>query len=190
MAPPGRLVSLAVIIAMNGPPMTRLRCAILDDYLNLALTIADWSKVSDRVDVTVFNEPFASAEAAASALQDFEIICAMRERTPFPRTLFAALPKLKLLITSGMRNAALDLEAAKDHQVVPCGTQWGRDPTAPLTMGLILELTRNIGARMRGCTPANVYRNSSAWRSKAGRSVWSASASSAPRFRGLPKRSA
>jgi D-3-phosphoglycerate dehydrogenase len=63
------------------------------------------------------------------------------------------LPKLKLLITSGMRNAALDLEAAKDHQVVLCGTQFGRDPTAPLAMGLILELTRNIGrenARMHG----------------------------------------
>src|ERR1700710_125681 len=125
--------------------MTRLRCAILDDYLNLSLDIADWSKVSDRVDVTVFNQPFASEQAAASALKDFEIICAMRERTPFPRTLFAALPKLKLFITSGMRNAALDLEAAKEHKVVLCGTQWGRDPTAPLTMGLILELTRNIG---------------------------------------------
>src|SRR6266478_4451073 len=125
--------------------MTRMRCAILDDYLNLALRVADWSKVRDRVDVTDFNEPFASQEAAAGALKDFEIICAMRERTPFPRALFAALPKLKLLITSGMRNAALDLEAAKDHQVVLCGTQWGRDPTAPLTMGLILELTRNIG---------------------------------------------
>src|SRR5258707_9506763 len=126
-------------------PMTRRRCAILDDYLNLALRVADWSKVRDRVDVTVFNEPFASPEAAADALKDFEIICAMRERTPFPRTLFAELPKLKLLITSGMRNAALDLEAAKEHRVVLCGTQWGRDPTAPLTMGLILELTRNIG---------------------------------------------
>jgi phosphoglycerate dehydrogenase-like enzyme len=125
--------------------MTRLRCAILDDYLNLALAVADWSKVSDRVDITVFNEPFASPEAAASALKDFEIICAMRERTPFPRTLFAALPKLKLLVTSGMRNAAIDFEAAKDHNVVLCGTQFGRDPTAPLTMGLILELTRNIG---------------------------------------------
>jgi phosphoglycerate dehydrogenase-like enzyme len=125
--------------------MTRLRCAILDDYLNLALGIADWSKVGDRVDVTVFNQPFASPEAAASALRDFEIICAMRERTPFPRMLFAALPKLKLLITSGMRNAAIDMEAAKDHKVVLCGTQFGRDPTAPLTMGLILELTRNIG---------------------------------------------
>src|ERR1700694_3581611 len=125
--------------------MTRLRCAILDDYLNLALRVADWSKISDRVDVRVFNAPFASPEAAASALKDFEIICAMRERTPFPRAMFAALPKLKLLITSGMRNTALDLEAAKDHNVVLCGTQWGRDPTAPLTMGLILELTRNIG---------------------------------------------
>jgi D-3-phosphoglycerate dehydrogenase len=125
--------------------MTRLRCAILDDYMNLTLQMADWSKISDRVDVTVFNEPFASTEAAAGALGDFEIICAMRERTPFPRALFAALPKLKLLITSGMRNAAIDMEAAKEHQVVLCGTQWGRDPTAALTMGMILELTRNIG---------------------------------------------
>jgi phosphoglycerate dehydrogenase-like enzyme len=125
--------------------MTRLRCAILDDYLDLALEITDWSKVKDRVDIAVFNQPFASPEAAASALKDFEIICAMRERTAFPRPLFAALPKLKLLITSGMRNAAIDMEAAKDHNVVLCGTQWARDPTAPLTMGLILELTRNIG---------------------------------------------
>src|SRR3954451_23317127 len=125
--------------------MTRLRCAILDDYINVSQTVADWSKVADRVDVTVFNQPFATTEAAASALKDFEIICAMRERTPFPRALFSALPNLKLLITSGMRNAAIDMEAAKERNVVLCGTQWGRDPTAPLTMGLILELTRNIG---------------------------------------------
>ncbi|MGB8401724.1 D-2-hydroxyacid dehydrogenase family protein [Bradyrhizobium sp.] len=140
--------------------MTRLRCAILDDYLNLALTVADWSKVSDRVDITVFNQPFSSSEAAAIALRDFEIVCAMRERTPFPRMLFAMLPKLKLLITSGMRNAAIDMEAAKDHQVVLCGTQWGRDPTAPLTMGLILELTRNIGrenARMHAGEPLQKF---------------------------------
>src|SRR5471030_1258196 len=141
-------------------PMTRLRCAILDDYLNLALGIADWSKVGDRVDVTVFNEPFASAEAAARALKDFEIICAMRERTPFPRALFAALPRLKLLITSGMRNAAIDMEAAKDHGVALCGTQFGRDPTAPLAMGLMLELTRNIGrenARMHAGEPLQKF---------------------------------
>jgi phosphoglycerate dehydrogenase-like enzyme len=125
--------------------MTRLRCAILDDYLNLSLKVADWSKVEDRVDITVFRDPFASPQAAASALQEFEIICAMRERTPFPRTMFDALPKLKLLITSGLRNNSIDMAAAKDKQVVVCGTHWPRDPTAPLTMGLILELTRNIG---------------------------------------------
>jgi D-3-phosphoglycerate dehydrogenase len=125
--------------------MTRLRCAILDDYLNLSLKLADWSRVEDRVDITVFNQPFASSEAAVSALKDFEIICAMRERTPFPRAMFDQLPKLKLLITSGMRNASIDMAAAKDKQVVVCGTQWSKDPTAPLTMGMILELTRNIG---------------------------------------------
>lgn len=125
--------------------MTRLRCAILDDYLNLALDVADWAKISDRADVTVFNHHFPSEEAAASALKDFEIVCAMRERTPFPRALFAELPKLKLLLTSGMRNAAIDMEAAKERGVVVCGTQWSQDPTAALTMGLILELTRGIG---------------------------------------------
>ena len=125
--------------------MTRLRCAILDDYLNLALDVADWGKISDRVDVTVFNHHFPSQEAAASTLKDFEIVCAMRERTPFSRALFAELPKLKLLLTSGMRNAAIDMEAAKERGVVICGTQYGQDPTATLTMGLILELTRGIG---------------------------------------------
>jgi phosphoglycerate dehydrogenase-like enzyme len=136
--------------------MTRLRCAILDDYLNLALSVADWSKVKDRVDLTVFNQPFTSPDAAADALKDFEIICAMRERTPFPRAMFARLPNLKLLITSGLRNNSIDMEAAKEKQVVLCGTHWPRDPTAPLTMGLILELTRNIGresARMHAGEP-------------------------------------
>src|SRR5256885_16756614 len=140
--------------------MTRLHCAILDDYFNLALSSADWSKVTDRIDITVFNQPFAGSEAAAGALKDFEIICAIRERTPFPRAMLASLPNLKLLITSGMRNAAIDMEAAKDHKVTLCGTQWGRDPTAPLTMGLILELTRNIGrenARMHAGEPLRKF---------------------------------
>ncbi len=133
--------------------MTRLRCAILDDYLDLALKVADWSNISDRIDTTVFREPFASPEATVSALADFEIICAMRERTALPRAVIEALPKLKLLITSGMRNAAIDMEAAKERTVVVCGTQYGRDPTAALTMGLILELTRNIG-RENACMHA------------------------------------
>jgi phosphoglycerate dehydrogenase-like enzyme len=140
--------------------MTRLRCAILDDYFDITLKLADWSKIADRVDVTAFNQPFASSEAAASALKDFEIICVMRERTPFPRSLLAALPKLKLLITSGMRNASIDSEAAKEQGVVFCGTQWNRDPTSALTMGLILELTRSIGrenARMHAGEPLQKF---------------------------------
>jgi D-3-phosphoglycerate dehydrogenase len=140
--------------------MTRLRCAILDDYFNLALNVADWSKISDRVDVTVFAHPFASEQAAAGALGDFEIICAMRERTAFPNSLFEALPKLKLLLTSGMRNAAIDMEAAKARNVVVCGTQYSRDPTSALTFGLILELTRGIGhenARMHAGEPWQTF---------------------------------
>jgi phosphoglycerate dehydrogenase-like enzyme len=136
--------------------MTRLRCAILDDYFDIATKIADWPRIADRVEVTAFTEPFPSTEAAASALKDFEIICAMRERTAFPRQLIEALPKLKLLITSGLKNAAFDMEAAKERGIVVCGTQWKQDPTAPLTMGLILELTRGIGrenARMHAGEP-------------------------------------
>ena len=140
--------------------MTRLRCAILDDYFNVALTITDWSSVSDRLDVTVFKEPFASPEATARALADFEIICAMRERTAFPRSVLTALPKLKLLLTSGPKNAAIDMEAAKERGIVVCGTVAGGNPTAALTLGLILELTRGIGrenARMHAGEPLQKF---------------------------------
>ncbi|WP_257169451.1 D-2-hydroxyacid dehydrogenase family protein [Bradyrhizobium sp. SRS-191] len=136
--------------------MTRLRCAILDDYYDTALSLADWPRLADKVDVTAFTHPFATEDATAAALADIDVVCAMRERTPFPRTLIERLPKLKLLITSGMRNAAIDMEAAKARGIVVCGTQYGRDPTAPLTMGLILELTRKIGqenARMHAGLP-------------------------------------
>ena len=92
--------------------MTRLRCAILDDYFNLALSVADWSKLSDRIAVTVFNQPFASQDAAARALADFEIICAMRERTPFPRALFDALNADGLGLDTLSMGMSADLEAA------------------------------------------------------------------------------
>jgi D-3-phosphoglycerate dehydrogenase len=136
-----------------------LRCAILDDYQNVALQIADWSPLSDKVEVTVFNAPFADAAAAIAALQDFEIVCAMRERTPFPAAVLAALPKLKLLLTSGGRNASFDLEAAKARGIVVCGTGAVGNPTAGLAIGLMLELTRKIGfenARMKAGQPWQV----------------------------------
>ena len=122
-----------------------LRCAILDDYQNVALKFADWSSLKDQIDITVFDKPFASQDEAVRALQDFEIVCAMRERTPFPREMLTALPKLKLLLTSGMRNASFDLEAAKERGVTVCGTGGVGNATAGLTIGLMLELTRKIG---------------------------------------------
>src|ERR1700749_1005189 len=99
-----------------------LRCAILDDYQNVALKLADWTPIRDRVDLTVFDKPFANSAEAIKALQDFEIVCAMRERTPFGRDVLSALPKLKLLMTSGMRDASFDLETAKARGVTVCGT--------------------------------------------------------------------
>ncbi|MCO5130868.1 MAG: D-2-hydroxyacid dehydrogenase family protein [Xanthobacteraceae bacterium] len=125
--------------------MTRLRCAILDDYQNVALKLADWPRIAERVDVTVFDRPFTDAAEAIAALQDFEIVCAMRERTPFRADTLNALPRLKLLLTSGMRNAAIDLAAATARGVTVCGTAAMGGPTASLAIGLMLELTRHIG---------------------------------------------
>jgi len=134
----------------------RLRCAILDDYQNVALKLADWSRVTEKADITVFNKPFASTAEAITALQEFEIICAMRERTPFSKDVLGALPKLKLLVTSGMRNAAIDLPAATERGIVVSGTDNPGKPTAGLAIGLMLELTRKIGfenARMKAGEP-------------------------------------
>jgi phosphoglycerate dehydrogenase-like enzyme len=113
------------------------RIAILDDYQNVALEMADWS----WLDVTVFNEPLTNP---AEQLKNFQIICIMRERTPFTRNLFEQLPFLKLLVTTGKKNAAIDLDAARDHNVLVCGTNSPGHATAELTWGLILSLTRNI----------------------------------------------
>jgi D-3-phosphoglycerate dehydrogenase len=129
-----------------------LRCAILDDYQNVALKLADWTPIRDRVDLTVFDKPFADSAEAIKALQDFDIVCAMRERTPFGRDVLSALPKLKLLLTSGARNASFDLETAKARNITVCGTGTVGHPTAGLAIGLMLELTRKIGfenARMK-----------------------------------------
>lgn len=122
-----------------------LRCAILDDYQNVALNMADWSALKGKADITVFNEHLGEAANVISALKDFDIVCAMRERTPFRRETVEALPKLKLLLTSGQRNASFDMDALKERGVVVCGTGGFGNPTAALAIGLMLELTRRIG---------------------------------------------
>ena len=121
------------------------RCAILDDYQNIALNMADWSPVKGELDIKVFNEPFSDSDAVIKALQGFPIVCAMRERTAFPRKVIEALPDLKLLITTGARNNSIDVAAANQRGVVVCGTPSFGNPTAGIAIGLMLELTRRIG---------------------------------------------
>ena len=116
--------------------------AILDDYQGAALKFADWSAAKTKVQA--FNEHIADRDKLAKALANFEIVVAMRERTPFDRELFAKLPKLKLLVTTGMRNAAIDLEAASAHGVMVCGTEGAAHPTAELAWGLIISCLRKI----------------------------------------------
>jgi len=120
------------------------RCAVLDDYQNVALSMADWSKVTGDINIKVFNKHLGSAGDVVAALQGFEIVCAMRERTAFPRTVIEQLPNLKLLITTGMRNASIDLEAANAHGVTVCGTPAFGSGTAAIATGLMLDLARRI----------------------------------------------
>jgi phosphoglycerate dehydrogenase-like enzyme len=121
-----------------------MRVAILDDYFDAALRLADWSPVRGRAEVEVFTKPLVGEENAARTLQNFEIIVGMRERTPFPGTLIRRLPKLKLLITTGMRNLSFDLDAARAQGVTVCGTGGVGSPTSELAVGMMIALMRDI----------------------------------------------
>ncbi|WP_244222342.1 D-2-hydroxyacid dehydrogenase family protein [Corallococcus praedator] len=117
---------------------------MLDDYQGISTKIADWSSLDGQVEVTVFRDHFFREEDLVAALASYEIIVVMRERTPFPAALFARLPRLRLLVTTGMRNASIDLSAATAHGVTVCGTASATEPPVELTWALILALARNI----------------------------------------------
>ncbi len=121
-----------------------MRVAILDDFQNVALTLADWSPLDGRAQTTVFRDHLKDLDRLVERRRDFEAIALMRERTPFPRALIERLPKLTLLTTSGMTNRSIDLAAATEHGVVVCGTDNVGTTTAELAWGLILGLMRNI----------------------------------------------
>lgn len=121
-----------------------LRVAVLDDYQDVARKMTDWSVLPADVEVAVFRDHLTDQTAVAKRLKDFDIVMAMRERTPFPRTLLEQLSRLQLLTTTGMRNAAIDMQAAADCNVLVCGTGGLLYPTAELTWGLILSLLRHI----------------------------------------------
>ena len=125
--------------------MAKHRCAILDDYQNVALKMADWSKVAGDLDIKVFTEHLGGPDAVVKALQGFSIVSAMRERTGFPRAVIEKLPDLKLLMTTGARNASIDVAACNERGIVVCGTPSIGSPTSGIAVGLMLELTRRIG---------------------------------------------
>ena len=121
-----------------------MKIAILDDYQQVAEHFADWQKVKDRCELKVFNEPFDDEDHAIENLLDFDALIIMRERTPITTKLLNACSKLKLIITSGMRNKSIDLETCKQKNITVCGTDMHPNPTAELTWALILGLARNI----------------------------------------------
>ncbi|MEV7124874.1 D-2-hydroxyacid dehydrogenase family protein [Streptomyces sp. NPDC093260] len=122
----------------------RLRCAVLDDFQNAATTFADWSPLSDRVEVVTYAEHFTTEDALAAAVADADIVVTLRERVPFPASLLARLPRLKLLIASGMRNSVIDYAAARANGVTVCGTESAGTPPVELTWALLLGLARGI----------------------------------------------
>jgi phosphoglycerate dehydrogenase-like enzyme len=127
--------------------------AILDDYQNVALRMADWSGLQKSHKVVVFNQRLPDAEAAAKALAEFDIIGIMRERTPFQRALFEKLPKLRLLVTTGKRNASIDRDAAKAQNVTVCNTGGAGRSTAELAIGLMIALARHFREEFHAMRP-------------------------------------
>lgn len=124
-----------------------MRIAILDDYQNVALELADWDSLD--ADVHVFTEHIADQDELVRRLAGFDVVVAMRERTPFPDSLLSRLPELRLLVTTGQRNASIDVEAARGRGILVCGTGYLPHPTVELTWALILAACRHLPTELR-----------------------------------------
>ena len=121
-----------------------IRIAVLDDYQNIFEEFIDVDKYKDKFEFTIFNEPFQSEAEAIVALEKFEALFIMRERTPLTKSLLEGLKNLKYILTSGMRNKSIDLEYTKNKKIIVCGTEINSNPTAEITWALILGLVRNM----------------------------------------------
>jgi phosphoglycerate dehydrogenase-like enzyme len=121
-----------------------MRIAILDDYQQVALRLADWGRMPPGSDVLAFRDHLTGVDSLSKRLKGFDVVVAMRERTAFPADLLKRLTDLRLLITTGMRNASIDLAAATQEGIPVCGTRGGGPSTAELAWGLILSLLRHI----------------------------------------------
>lgn len=142
-----------------------LHCAVLDDYQGVAATSADWSPLDGRVEVRSLRENVVDPDRLAAEIGDCEIVVAMRERTPFDAELLARLPKLRLLVTTGMRNASIDLAAAAARGVTVCGTESSATPPAELTWALLLGLARHLTVENKA------LRENGSWQSTVGQDL-------------------
>jgi len=123
-----------------------INVAVLDDYQGAALSIVDWSKVSDRANITAFQDHLADQDTLAERLTPFDVVCVMRERTPMPASLLKRLPRLKLIASTGLRNASIDLVAAAERGITVAHTSYTSTPTIELTWALILASARHIAS--------------------------------------------
>src|SRR5882762_6121730 len=121
-----------------------LRIAILDDYQNAALEMADWSPLAGRAVITVFNDHLSNLDDIVERLLPFDVVCVMRERTPLPRSVIERLPRLKLIASTGPRNAAIDIDAAAERGIVVAHTGYDARPTIEMTWALILASARQV----------------------------------------------
>src|SRR6266478_4988621 len=122
----------------------KYKIAILDDYQNAALESADWSGLSGRADITAFQDHLDDTDAVIEGLLPFDVVCVMRERTPLPRNIIERLPNLKLIASTGVVNASIDVVAAGDHGIAVAHTGYRSDPTVEFTWALILASARHI----------------------------------------------
>ena len=121
-----------------------IKIAVLDDYQNIFRELINIDKHKDKYDFTIFNQPFANKDEALAALEEFEVLFVMRERTLISKSLISGIKNLKYIMTSGMRNKAIDLEEAKKRNIIVCGTDINPNPAAEITWALILGLMRNM----------------------------------------------
>jgi len=127
-------------------PRHPINVAVLDDYQGIAMGIVDWSKVSDQANITVFEDHLASEDAVAERLAPFDVVCVMRERTPLAGSLIKRLPRLKLIASTGSRNASIDLATAAERGVTVVHTGYTSAPTIELTWALILASARHVSS--------------------------------------------
>jgi phosphoglycerate dehydrogenase-like enzyme len=121
-----------------------VKIAILDDYQNVALEFADWSRVASKADITVFTDHLGEPDDVVARLQPFDVLCVMRERTPLPREIIERLPRLKMIASTGPGNASVDEQAAREHGIHVTHTGYRSTPTIELTWALILASARNL----------------------------------------------